>query len=582
MQANFTYIVLSVCTLLALGLVWQETRRANRRLLAWRVLATLIAVASMACLVLPLTYQSKVDVKEQYTLALLTPGFDADDVNSMARLVTFDEEISKVYPRARFITPDQIDKNDDLHIFGYGLNDFDLLQLSGQSITFHPAKLPAGVSNLSYNSRLKAGEALKVQGTYINTVNAKVTLVLKALDTGVDSAIVAPNSSVKFSFTTKPKTIGKVLYTLIADKKVEGSLPVDVTPVKPLKVLMLSASPDFESKFLKNWLSQNGYGVVYRAAISKDKFSAEFINMAQFSLDRLSAATLAKFDLVVGDLSVLSSLSSAESAALRQEVTANGLGVVLKADSSNKSTWLQKGFTVDRPAVKEAPPGILNINGDKSNNKLNVSAGFIKSQNGTQPLVTDAQNHILANSSLVGSGKVVSTTLSNSFSWVLAGKVADYATLWSALLSNAARKSDAVSDGIRSATLPIANQPVTLTIKNSKTPTVNINGDYTAAIQHKNMPFEWDVLIRPESSGWQTVITGDLKNEVYVYPQDQWTAIQAAEKIAATKNYELLHSKPDIVTKQIQETVRIDVPKIYFYILLLAACTFLWVETKIS
>jgi hypothetical protein len=42
---------------------------------------------------------------------------------------------------------------------------------------------------------------------------------------------------------------------------------------------MLSASPDFESKFLKNWLSENGYAVALRSAISKDKFNSEYINI---------------------------------------------------------------------------------------------------------------------------------------------------------------------------------------------------------------------------------------------------------------------------------------------------------------
>jgi hypothetical protein len=56
--------------------------------------------------------------------------------------------------------------------------------------------------------------------------------------------------------------------------------------------------------------------------------------------------------------------------------------------------------------------------------------------------------------------------------------------------------------------------------------------------------------------------------------------VQATDKIIATKKYAASHKISDIVTKQIQQKVRIDVPKIYFYILLLAACTFLWIETK--
>ncbi|MBD1392720.1 hypothetical protein [Mucilaginibacter glaciei] len=571
------------CIILAIGLVLQELRRANKHWLLWRVLAIVVACVGLACIALPLSYQIRVALKDKHKTTLLTEGFDVDSLDKNAKQVTFDEDIKKAFPHVQLITPKEINKTDQLHIYGYGLTGSDLQQLAGRSIVFHQANTPAGTTNLSYTSRLKTGDVLTVQGSFNNTSKQKVKLVLKALNTGLDSVIVAPKSGSTFTLTTLPKTSGRVVYTLTSDGETQGSLPVEVNPVKTLKVLMLSASPDFESKFLKNWLSGNGYAVASRAAISKDKFTTEFINIPQFPLDRISASTLNKFDVLIGDLSVLSNLSDAESAALKQEVTDNGLGVIVKADSAGgKSSWLQRGFPVDRPSGKEPAPATLLINGAKSLNKLGAGNAYINYQNGTQPLVTGAQNHILANSALSGSGKIVFTTLNNTFSWMLAGNKADYTTLWSALITKAARKSNDLADESSAATLPVTGQPTQLTVLDSKRLSVNINGDNIASIQHLNIPFEWDVLYRPTAVGWQFVHQNGNTNWFYAYPQTDWLAIQAVAKISATKNYEMLNEKTDIVTKQIQETVRINVPKIYFYILLLAACTFLWAETKIS
>jgi hypothetical protein len=583
MQANWTYIVIIICTLLAAGLVWQEVKRANKHWLLWRIAAIVSACAALACIALPLKYQREINKADEHKVILLTAGFDADSLtNKKAKTFTFDPTVKKNYPQAQLITPDELNKIDQLHVYGYGLSDYELQQLDNRPLVFHPAKISAGVSNISYNGKLKAGETLHIQGSYNNPSAQKVKLVLKGLNTGADSVTIQPNAQAAFELTIVPKTSGRLVYTLFADNDTQGSLPVQVNPVKPLKVLMLSASPDFESKFLKNWLSENGYSVATRSAISKDKFNTEFINIAQFPLDRLSPSTLNKFDVVIGDLSVLNALSGAESAALKQEVADNGLGIIIKADSTGKSSWLQRGFAVDRPSGKEFAPSALIINGTKSSAKLSSGSAYINYQNGTQPLVTNAQNHVLVNSTISGSGKIVFTTLSNTFSWMLAGDKADYAALWSALISKAARKSSNVANEISVSAIPFVKEPVSLQLANNRQLPININGENIASTQNLNVPFEFRALYWPSIEGWQSASQSKDVSWWYTYPKTDWTVIQALAKISATKKYENAYTQPVIVTKQIQGLVQIDTPKIYFYILLLAACAFLWIETKFS
>jgi hypothetical protein len=101
-----------------------------------------------------------------------------------------------------------------------------------------------------------------------------------------------------------------------------------------------------------------------------------------------------------------------------------------------------------------------------------------------------------------------------------------------------------------------------------------------APAQNPDVPFEWEVAYRPQSAGWQNLKQGDKFTGMPMPQRLENPAI--CRKTVGHKKYAERTQTCQIVTKQIQQKVWIAVPKIYFYILLLAACTFLWIETKLS
>ncbi|OOQ59169.1 hypothetical protein [Mucilaginibacter pedocola] len=591
MQANWAYIVIGLCLLLAVFMLWQEFARANKKRLALRATAVVLAAAMFACIALPISYQKDaVGNAEEYIL--LTDGFHADSLKAAPNqhVFTIDAKVKKAYPSATLLSgvsqlTDTLE-GASLQVYGYGLSPAALAQMDSLALVFHPSPIPAGVSNVGWKQEIKAGEALQVQGRYNNSSAQKVKLLLNGLNTVLDTVVIKPNGQYDFQLATKPKTLGRVVYTLQSvmdgDTVNLGSIPAQVEPVKPLRVLMLASAPNFESKFLKNWLAQNGYAVAGRSAISKDKNSSEFINMPQISLDRLSASILGKFDVVMGDLSTLNTLNNTDAGALKQEVENKGLGIIVRADSAGKSSWLQKSFPVQVSAAKEVPAS-LSINGQKTASaKLNIGNTYIVYQNGTQPIAIAPQSRIVASAALSGAGKLVFTTLDNTYTWALDGNTRDYATLWSALISAAARRDTTSKQVLMTGSLAIAKEPVRLTFAQSRPAPVQINGEYVAAEQNQAIPFEWSATYRPTQNGWQSFAQNGKTEWWYAYNKQEWGGVQAAEKLAATRQYAAKNKPGNIVTKQIQQKLRIEVPKIYFYMLLLAACTFLWVERKLS
>jgi hypothetical protein len=591
---NWNYLIIVICILLAVYAGWKEYVRQSKSRLVFRIIAVVVAVVSLACLALPITYQTNVQKTGKNEVVLVTKGFNIDSLRHYngQKLFVLDQKMHEKVPKATFLHHLNAlfaDSNiTQLRILGDGLDREDLEQLNHLPVIFYPQKIKDGITVISWNEKIKTGDELHIQGRFKNASSKKVKLVLKGLSTNLDSAIVGPATIAEFHLTTIPKNQGKYVYSLMvmngADTLANEPFPVQIEPVKPLKVLMLTASPDFESRFLKNWLSAKGYAVAIRSAISKDKYNKEFINLEQFPLDHISALVLSKFDILIGDLAVLKSLNGQEAAALQQEAAQKGLGIIVQSDSTLRSTsWLQRDFPSDRLAVKNPAPVSLILQGKTgSHAKLKVGSVYIGHQNGTQPLVSDEHGHLLVSSTLVGAGKIVFTPLNNTFSWMLGGNEHDYSALWSLLISKAARKVPVTESWNVLSDLPSVSNPVQLQLESAVVPSViKIESAITSPQQNNRIPFEWKTTYWPHGTGWQTVKQNNgVPSSWYVYKNDDWESIHTLKKQADTKAYIAKNAIVDNVTKQIHEKVTIAVSKVYFYGLLLIACVFLWVEAK--
>ncbi|MFD1258151.1 hypothetical protein ACFQ3S_15190 [Mucilaginibacter terrae] len=590
---NWTLSVIIICVVLALMFSWQEYARPDRRRLPWRLLGIWLALAALACIALPIAYTGQVPLANQSDAVLLTEGFNKDSIPNNAQVFTTDKIIQKSYAKAKLIgsAAELVNRKPALKqvkILGYGLSDNELQQLSNLSVSYNAPVTPAGIQSISWPGKLKTGDALTIQATYKNDEAKSIRLLLKGLNTPLDSVILPANKTTTFQLGTLPKPTGRVVYQLLAlsgnDTLSVENIPVQIEATKPVKVLMLNTSPDFETRFLKNWLGENSYAVAARAVISKDKISEEYVNIGKMNLQRLSAGVLNKFDVLVGDLSALKSLSPAEGATLRLQVTQKGLGVIVRADSSDKAaSWLQRDFPVNTVAAKEQLSVPLILQNQKNRTaKLNIDPSYISYRNNTQSLVTDAQNHEFAGTALAGAGKLVFTTLNHTYTWLLSGNKQDYASLWSLLISRSARKLLPTQSWQVASALPTVNQPVKLVLKSSNSPAnIKVNGQKQTPVQSPEVPYEWKSTFYPQKQGWQIADFGNNVNEWwYNYTKEDWKSLKIIKTITNTQNFVANKAQNSSVTKQIQQTIKIEVPKIWFYLILLASCTFLWVERK--
>ncbi len=341
-----------------------------------------------------------------------------------------------------------------------------------------------------------------------------------------------------------------------------------------------------ENKFLKNHLSQNGYKVVVRTAISKNKYLKEYLNTASLSLDRINSSLLDKFDIIIADATELAAIPKSELAAIETQVAQKSIGLIIKADSAFSGS----SFYSDKFQLKIA----AGDSGQQVNLYLLDSAGkmpattignhvFIQNQTATQPLVFDKQNSIYVNSTLYGSGKIILTTLTNTYNWALSGNQNDYNKFWAELLNKAAPKPAREELWSISPALPQINKPVQLQVQTNNTGILQgqVNGNPVYLRANYDLPYQWTGTYYPVKQGWQTGIQLNGNSFFwYAYNKNDWQNIFASEKIKAAKQY---ISKKLNKTKsggKSFKTIDSQIEKGFFFLIFLLSCGFLWLEDK--
>ena len=362
---DWKYIAAMLCIFLLLFLIIKEGKRKKKSHLLWRMFATVTAVTSLACLAFPITYTTRGNGTTNNEAIILTAGYSPDSVhkflsnnNSQLPVITLDKNIDDKHEFNVSYVPDiQLlaagYKNiNTFHIFGFGLNKEELATLYGTAILFHPNHLSSGITSVSWTSHLQPGEKLMVQGMYNNASSAKAKLVISRFNTALDSAYIGSNKKEAFSLTVLPKAEGRSTYSIAAvtnnDTVEKETIPAEVEQGKKIRVLMLSSSPDFDAKFLKNNLSDKGYSVAARTIISKNKYASDYVNMPAVSLENINASVLNKFDILIADATALSSLSKSEGTMIQSQIAQKNMGLVIKCDSSVSSSFFSALFPVSQ------------------------------------------------------------------------------------------------------------------------------------------------------------------------------------------------------------------------------------------
>ncbi|QIX61708.1 hypothetical protein HER32_11175 [Hymenobacter sp. BT18] len=595
LPTGFTLFFLLVCGLLVLGLSVLAWRRPNRRWRAARVVAGWLAVAALWAMVCPPTYE----VPEQPAAAiLLMPGYQPDSVRALQRRLGSTKRPALFSPARPFSADTSIVHSLQawaeqhpapaaLHIVGPVADLTDLHPATAARLHLHASGRATGFVFAQWPRRVELGQALQLTGRFSNSGPRQETWVVLHAAGAPQDSFKLPTGSGPFQLRYVPKVTGLAVYELRAraggQVLATEPVPVEVRATRPLHVLLLSAAPFFEFRFLKNQLAARQHTVAIRSGVSQQLVQTEFLNQPPHPLTALTSAVLRRYDVVVLDAGTLRSLPAAELRALLQAIPGQGLGLVVLADEKPLPASLAKqgdfGLTA-LPANRTAKQ-LLRWPDMPRPLQASLLASLRPTTNATS-LLTAAQLPVAA-SRRWGAGQLVVTTVAETFPWLLQNAAVGYDAYWARLLTAAARP---LSVPTRWQVLTPFPQPhYSVDLRFSATAPIGLptvlgpGGTSTPLSLQQNVGLtEWYMAqFWPRQSGWHTLqLPGQPPHSFYVYPSHAWRGPQQAawqQRAAGIQRPPILPAAKAIH--------RQPWPLAYLFGVFVLCTGFLWLEEKL-
>ena len=590
------YGLLAFCLLLGLGLMvlaWQRPRQRQR---LGRMLAGAVATGALWLTAFPPLRHLPA---AQAEAILLTDNYSPDTLRQLLRQLGTGTPVwaygdvklpTKAKPLASLLTlREQRPALRRLHVLGQGVSAAELPTLGQLPLRLHPGAPFAGFRTAAWPAKLSLGAALKVEGSVTAPAGAgPAWVVLRAVGTGRDSVKLPPGSGA-FRLRYQPKATGLATYELLLRRPNQPictePVPVEITtPVLPA-VLLLTATPSFEFKFLKNYLAEAHYPVALRTSVSRGLVQTDFVNQPALALDRLTPALLARYQVLIADAATLAALTAAETQALQTAVSAGRLGLITLAEAAPlpRAVPGRADFTVRaRPAAPAALPALSWP--DAPGEARAPMPAQLQSHPNLRPLITGPNRVLVAASRRVGLGFAVVSAVPETFRWALQGHAPVYASFWNQLLT-AAVPPAAVAATWRTGSWPHVTQPLTLHLAaafSAAPPTVAaLAGGPAARLalrQDTRLP-EWSTAqFWPGAAGWHQVRGPKLAtHNFYVYPAAAWLGPELAERQQAVAQ----RTTAFTASPAAQITISEPWPAGWFFGLFLLAAGYLWLEEKL-
>lgn len=374
----------------------------------------------------------------------------------------------------------------------------------------------------------------------------------------VDRAPLAADGRVQLSGVARAE--GRSVFQLRlldAQGHVADSVPVpqQTLAAAPLRLLVRSAAPGAELKYLRRWATDAGIRVQLQAETGAG-LSLGDGNVA------LDASTLARSDLLLLDERSLAALGAGQMAAVRQAVR-DGLGLLVRSTGAPSASARQRLRELGLPLQGDAGSQITAMAGEGDATMLQarrgpLAAGTLPTGDGeeadrashaaalpaleylalqaadSRALLQDRDGKPIGGWRAVGKGRIGMLPITDSWRWVLAGREDRHGELWSSVFATLAR-AQAGTEGPWS--------PQALAWVGERQSLCGVQAPLHAFDAHgKGVPLIVDGSTGtarcagwwPRQAGWQRLRHGDRLHWRYVFDPKQASALHRQAMIDAT------------------------------------------------
>ncbi len=434
-----------------------------------------------------------------------------------------------------------------VEVFGWGLHAWDWRRLDRSVDRFEPPGPLRGLSEIYWSRQLRLGEPLELSGF----LRQEGTLRLIGPAGEEDAASIEVTEGVDgaaFRLGTVPRAAGRLLFRLQFESS-DGTIstrdiPVAVEPAQTPAVLWLESAPSFESRAVRNWLTDLGAPVAVGARITRGRDRWQQANLGldpELSTERV-LDHLDRFDLLVLDLQSWPDLTISQRQRIEQEIVQDGLGLLVLFGGSNPLPPIELPLAgleplADDGAVEPRPLRLWWAGAESQTPLLPGLERGWRLDGETQPLVVSDGGTALAAWRPWGRGRVAGSQLGETFPWLLQGEGKAHHRLWSHLIEELARPGRGERWRWRSGPV-LRDQPLDLVLQTAATPPEITLTDPTGH-QARLAPWQevdhWRVTWRPRATGWHRLATTESEAWLFVSPPTDWTDWDRAERYRATQ-----------------------------------------------
>ncbi|MBW8243577.1 hypothetical protein K1F50_12270 [Muricauda oceani] len=555
--------------------VWKEWPQRRERRFWPKLIASFFALSSLVMIILkPGTFQKSTKGKA----IVLTNGYRPEQLDSLKSIYKRIKTVKYTKGQTLSILTD----TDSIFLMGHGLAPYDFWQLEDKSVAFLGGEAITGWTSISYKKKVVLGDFFKVDAKYANPKNGHWAVLVDNGGNPLDSVVFGEQQQI-VKLRAAPKASGRFVYGLL-EKDDEGNLiskeplPVEVEKGAPLKVALINTFPTFETKYLKNFLTEKGHQVLARTQLTKGKYKFEYFNGASSPIYGFTSENLKEYDLLVLDSDSYAGLTGASKQAMEAAMESSGLGVFVQPSQGLFS------LSESRSPFKFIQDYKNDINLGAPVQNLSKYPYQFKEAWRAQEILLDSVT--IASYLPMQRGKVGTTLLQNTYQLVLDGKENLYARIWTQILNSITRERETLVSWKAITRIPRTDEPFHFELRTA------LNDVEVKTNQDTNIPLlqdgllinKWTGVEYPRATGWnQLRVSNDsvVTFPYFVYDDNQLQTLEQDEVLRS--NHQKFGSEPTFGTS-ISESRKVlhPISLYWFYIVLLLGMGWLWLEPKLA
>ena len=594
--------ILAAAALLCVVLLFFTIRRQDKRRLWLRIPVTILAIL---CFLLIGLRPYQLVSEKAFKATLLTAGFERGVVDSLlvempdiqlfstTAVLGFDKQVRQI-PDANYLTRNE-PRLEEVFVVGNGISPYELAAFDSLKTTFLLNEIPEGITKIGYRKTLSVDEVFSVQGEYQHTNDSTFWLVLEGQSGATDSLKIDAAQSYFFDLNQTVKKKGRYLFHLVVKdangrERQREHFPVFVLPKEKLNLVIINLAPSFESKYLKNTLSDRGHRVAVRSTVTRGKFRTEFVNQDAVNLKEISRELLAKTNVFISTTAALEKMNSRELNDIQAEIK-RGMGCIIWGDDAvfySKLTSSQKRFFLNFSLIKSQEKTMQFIDNQKTTSeKFNLPVSKFSFSSKEKTFAEGAAAYTQK-----GEGRVALLRSNQTYKMRLDGKNELYDALWTEILSTTNRpKITGDTWTANDGGFAFTTQPIDLELTTTTAPPTgeitdpNQQSTTFYLAQHPYNPEQWQGRAHLRETGWHTLYTRSRPRDTHtLYVHDHthdWQTLQIAQGIRANHAHQAQKSPENFRKPTLQKNVVQRLPLWWFYIGLLVCWTVLWLEEKV-